>query len=85
MYFLFIFFLFKIFPTPSTYLAFEKLRSVTVFFTEKLNKINKKKFFMYFKTLFITLDKFYINIFHRMLRKIPGNSLFFDVQSRIAP
>ena len=46
------------------------------FCTQKLNKMNKKQFFIYFKTSFITPNKFYINIFHRTLRKNSRNGLF---------
>ena len=40
------------------------------FCTQKLGNMNNNIFFMYFKTSFTTPNKLYINIFHRMLRKI---------------
>ena len=40
---------------------------------------------MYFKTLFIKSNNFYINIFHSILLKNRKNSLFLSVSSGLIP
>ena len=54
------------------------------FCTQKLNKINLKKMLMYFNTLFIKPNNFYINIFHSIVKKI-AKVAFFEHRKWIDP